>query len=74
MRAFVPLILWLLVVINVILTFVVLKSRSTNTLRKVLFIVGVWVFPFFGALLVGVGLGPPPIGNSETTNDPKIPW
>jgi hypothetical protein len=63
-----------LALINVIVTVVVLRKPSLASGRKALYIVGVWILPLVGALLVSLGLGPPPVGTSEPPNDSKIPW
>jgi hypothetical protein len=73
-NAFGMLALGALAVVNLLVTVIVLRNPSLAPGRKALYVVGVWILPLFGALLVSLGLGPPPVGMSEPPNDSKIPW
>ena len=58
--------------LNTVLTRKVLRANESG-FRKGLFVVGLWLLPFFGALLVYFGIRPPPLSPSPV-NDPKVPW
>ena len=60
-----------LLVLNVLMMIRLLNSRESRS-RKVLFSVGIWILPFFGALLVLLGVSPPGV-SPYPIRDPKTP-